>query len=490
MSSLHIPQWGRFEQRFAVADSPLHFTQSWVSATFSCGDESKHVYGFYDDKGEFVVRFMPGIPGEWQFTIASNITELNGISGRFFCASEPHEKGPVQRDGNLHFRRANGEPWYPFGTTAYVWNYQSEAVQADTLASLAASPFNKIRMCVFPKHYRYNLAEPARFPFPGSIQDGFDYSRFDVAFFAGLEKQIDALAKLGIEADLIIFHPYDRWGFSQMSQEVDQRYIRYLVARLASFKNIWWSLANEFDLLTEKPMHFWDAAIAQIKREDPSEHLMSIHNWHNPPIHYRSNAHWYDHHNPALTHASIQHHDMHFVPEWRETFAKPIVIDECCYEGNVDLGWGNITAQKMVELFWHGVCLGGYVTHGETWLSDDEIIWWSHGGKLKGESVTRIAFLRQLLEEGEAKRLTPMPWDIHWDTSMGMSDDKWGLFYFGDHCPGYKMMTMLPPDTVWKIDIIDTWAMTITPVAETIRQGDKLMLPGKPWIALRLQRIS
>ena len=36
-----------------------------------------------------------------------------------------------------------------------------------------------------------------------------------------------------------------------MSQETDRRYLRYVVARLASFKNIWWSLANEFDLLKE-----------------------------------------------------------------------------------------------------------------------------------------------------------------------------------------------------------------------------------------------
>lgn len=484
-----VPQWGRFERPFPVIDTSSHFTESWLSATFTLGSDTRTAWGFYNDNGLFLLRFMPDIPGTWRYEVASNLPELQGLTGEFECVAVEGEKGPVIQDGDWHFRYANGEAWYPFGTTAYVWNYQSEAVQADTLASLEQSPFNKIRMCVFPKHYRYNLAEPARFPFPGNIDEAFDFSRFDVAFFDGLEKQIDTLAALNIEVDLIIFHPYDRWGFADMPREVDTRYLRYLVARLASFKNIWWSLANEFDLLKAKPMHFWDAAIAQIKREDPSHHLMSIHNWHNPPIHYRSNAHWYDHHNNALTHASIQHHDLHFVPEWRETFKKPIVIDECCYEGNVDLGWGNITGQKMVAQFWHGVCLGGYVTHGETWLSDDEIIWWSHGGKLKGESVSRIAFLRQILEEGEAKRLSPLPWGSHWDTSMGMSNERWGLFYFGDYCPGYKMMTMLPPDSEWKVDIIDTWDMTVTPVEEIIHSGDKLSLPGKPWIALRLQRL-
>lgn len=490
MSEQSIALWGRFEYQVTDVDDPRHFTDTELSATFTCGEESRTVWGFYNGNGQFILRFMPDIPGVWHYRISSNIPSQSPVEGTFTCVPETQLTGPVQRDGDGHFRYANGNAFYPFGTTAYVWNYQPDDIQQQTLASLAASPFNKIRMCVFPKHYRYNLQEPMRFPFPGTLDQGFDFTRFDTTFFAQLESQIQKLDELNIEVDLILFHPYDRWGFSAMSQETDRRYLRYVVARLASFKNIWWSLANEFNLLKEKPMSFWDAAIAQIKREDPSSHMISIHNWHNPPIHYRSNAHWYDHHNPALTHASIQHHDMHFVPEWRQTFAKPIVIDECCYEGNVDLGWGNITGEKMTALFWHGVILGGYVTHGETYLNEDEIIWWSHGGTLKGTSIPRIAFLRNILEEGQAKRLAPLPWGSHWDTSMGIScEGNWGLFYFGDHCPAYKMMTMLPENTAWKVDIIDTWAMTITPVAGVIQHGDKLDLPAKPWIALRLIKL-
>ncbi len=32
---------------------------------------------------------------------------------------------------------------------------------------------------------------------------------------------------LGIEADLILFHAYDRWGFSDMGRAADDRYVRY-----------------------------------------------------------------------------------------------------------------------------------------------------------------------------------------------------------------------------------------------------------------------
>lgn len=43
------------------------------------------------------------------------------------------------------------------------------------------------------------------------------------------------LGRLGVEADVILFHPYDRWGYAAMGADADDRYVRYLVARLAAF---------------------------------------------------------------------------------------------------------------------------------------------------------------------------------------------------------------------------------------------------------------
>lgn len=492
-AKLDAPKWSRAEFVFQAKANPQHFTQSWLTATFSHPQEQIAVRGFYDDDGRFVIRFMPQREGRWTFETESNVSGLSGIRGEVACLPPAEgETGPVRTAETWHFSYANGQPYYPFGTTAYVWNYQSEAVQEQTLATLAHSPFNKIRMCVFPKHYTYNFREPERFPFPGDIESGFDFSRFDCEFFRRLESQIDALKARGIEADIIIFHPYDRWGFSEMDISVDRRYVSYLVARLASFSNVWWSLANEFDLLLKKPMPFWDDIFLQIVAEDPYQHLVSIHNWHNLPLHYTSNAHWYDQTRPWVSHASIQHHDLWYVPGWREAFQKPVVIDECRYEGDVDLGWGNITARKMVDHTWEGVCRGGYVTHGESYLSDDEIIWWSHGGKLKGESSERIGFLRQLLEEGEPKRLSP--WirstNSHWDASIAhMNDDYW-LVWFGESQPGFKLLTMLPEGKEFAIDIIDAWAMTIERQTTTYRAGDRLALPGRPGIALRITSLT
>src|SRR5699024_1808784 len=104
----------------------------------------------------------------------------------------------------------------------YVWELQDDARIEETLDSLKESGFNKIRFCIFPKHYDYNLKEPRSYPYEGTPMDSgvltkknfweytgktegnhWDFNRFNPAHFQHIEKCIAALGKLGIEADLI-----------------------------------------------------------------------------------------------------------------------------------------------------------------------------------------------------------------------------------------------------------------------------------------------
>ena len=75
---------------------------------------------------------------------------------------------------------------------------------------------------------------------------------------------------MGIEADIILLHPYDegRWGFDRMPDEVDDRYLKYVVTRLAPYRNVWWSLANEYDFMTEKEESDWDRMIQVVHDAD------------------------------------------------------------------------------------------------------------------------------------------------------------------------------------------------------------------------------
>lgn len=45
------------------------------------------------------------------------------------------------------------------------------------------------------------------------------FYRFNPKHFQHIEDCIQKLAALGIEADIIVMHPYDRWGFSKMTAD-------------------------------------------------------------------------------------------------------------------------------------------------------------------------------------------------------------------------------------------------------------------------------
>src|SRR5204862_2712688 len=113
-----------------------------------------------------------------------------------------------------------------------------------------------------------------------------------------LEKRIRQLRDMNIEADIILFLPYDdgRWGFDRMDAESDDRYLKYVVARLAAYRNVWWSMANEFDFMKEKQASDWDRYFHIVQQCDPYDRLRSIHN----------GRRIYEHNKPWVSHASIQ----------------------------------------------------------------------------------------------------------------------------------------------------------------------------------------
>jgi hypothetical protein len=477
-------KWGIFEVELQGHGHGNPFIDVELSAEFICSESGRTVRasGFYDGNGVYRIRFMPDSVGSWHFVTASNARSLDKISGQWTCtpASEGNH-GPVRVRHTFHFAYEDGEPYLPVGTTCYVWTHQGKDLEAQTLEVLATSPFNKVRMCVFPKSYSYNANEPELFPFEGSTDEGWDFTRFNPEFFRHLENRIADLGTLGIEADLILFHAYDRWGFSEMSPSVDDRYLRYVTARLAAFRNVWWSLANEFDLMWSKEEEDWERFAHIVSNNDPYGHLSSIHNCFK----------FYNYDQPWITHCSIQRIDVYKTAEntneWREQWRKPIVIDECAYEGNIDLGWGNITGQEMVRRFWEGAVRGGYVGHGETYLHPEDILWWSKGGQLHGTSPQRIAFLRRIMEEGPADGLNPLK--SEWDAPAAGVQDEYYLFYYGFNQPRYRMYN-LKPGIRYKVEVIDTWHMTIDQQPGLYEGAFRIELPERQYMAVRMVKVG
>lgn len=514
-----VERWGVFEFRTVGKTDGNPFEDYEITASFCFASESAEsntehgkevtVSGFYNGDGEYVVRFMPEQEGSYDFTVSGSFSE-KVYTGRF-TATPPseHNHGPLRVFRQRHFCYADGTPYYPFGTTCYAWVHQTQALQRKTLDTLKNSAFNKLRFCVFPKHYDYNYENPLTFPYEGTPCDTtelnretmmrfteeksgntWDFKRFRPEHFERLERRIAELCEMGIEADLILFHPYDRWGFDGMGADNDDFYVRYVVARLAAYRNVWWSLANEYDYIKTKKREDWERIGSLIYRIDPYRRLCSVHN----------GPHFFDFTREWVTHCSCQGTDRYkateLTKELRDKYKKPVIWDEVLYEGNIELGWGNIGPEEMTRRFWEGTMRGGYVGHGETYLfaTDDSIdhatLWWSHGGELHGESPKRIRFLSKLMQELPAGTgLEAMP--QYWDAVAATTDrEEKGVifFYFSFLRPLYRDI-YIDDETEYEVDVIDTWNMTIVP--QGVFKGKfRVVVGGKPYMAVRMRRCN
>lgn len=466
-----VEQWGHADVVLRGPADGNPYIDVQLRAQFTQGDRTIDVPGFWDGDDVYKVRFSPPHSGTWQYVTSSNRAELDGQAGSLTVAEpSPGNHGPVQVFETFYLRHADGTPYHQFGTTCYAWVHQTGELQQQTLDTLAASPFNKIRFCVFPKSYTYNQNEPEGFAFARGADGTFDFSRPDPVFWRHFEQRILDLQGLGIEADLILWHPYDRWGFADMDKVEDDRYLRYCIARLGAFRNVWWSLANEYDFMTDRPKGHrgnkewedWDRFFEILQNEDPHQRLRGIHN----------GRRWYDHTKDWVTHASLQTSDMDGGVRFRAQYNKPVLYDECRYEGNVPQGWGNLDAQTMTQRFWLGTMSGCYVGHGETYKHPEDILWWAKGGILHGESPQRIQWLKDFMAQAPP---------FHELQPLGNDKGRFVLAKPGEFYLVYCVLRR--PETVqlagerpYKVDMIDPWAMTVMP-AGTAQPGEFTVAP-------------
>ncbi len=471
-----VEQWGLFEVAFQGPHSGNPFKDVTLTAVFKLDHREVLVTGFYDGDGVYRIRFMPDAPGKWSYITTSSAPEMNGKSGNLLCTAPvtPGNHGPVGVAHQFHFQYADGTPYFPFGTTTYAYLFTSDANAAASLAGMKEAHFNKTRPCVLPKP----LAKGAEqtLPYEKKADGTSDLTRFNPAYFHLLEKRLTELLQAGIEADLILFHPYDAWGYKAMPAEANDFYLRYAIARLSAYRNVWWSIANEYDLVKAKTPSDWDRFFRITQAEDPYSHLRSIH--HSRVI--------YDHSKPWCTHASLQSYDFEKSASRREAWNKPIIYDEIQYEGDVDRRWGNLSAEEMTRRFWLATVRGTYATHGEVFLSETGEASWSDAGRLRGESAPRIAFLRALVERITRVGLNEVEGAYY--LSAGTPNELI-LYYLDFHRPA-RYDFPLPESANFSATLIDPFNMTTKPLPGTFTGKSRIQLTGKPFQAVLFQKIS
>lgn len=502
-----MKQYEVFELVFTASAPSDNWVDVDLHAVFALNGTSTTVKGFYDGNNTYRVRYYPTQTGTCTWTVRG-IVSAEGSEEVEPAAEGRH--GMVHAEG-VHFRFEDDSRYYPFGTTIYAMVHQPESHVDLTFHTLAKAPFNKIRFCVFPKHYDFNHNEPEHFAFSFHEEGKPDAHHPDPVFWQMLERRLAQLDAMGIQADLILFHPYDHWGFARMPLEDCLSYLDYLTRRLSAYPNVWWSLANEYDLMTEFEADWWYRFADYIHSNDPYGHLLSNHNF----------IKLWDFDDPNTTHCCIQvqGHDIEKVSSFVHKYGKPVLLDEMRYEGTIEHSWGNISAQEMTHRFWTAVTCGGYATHGETYLNKEEVLWWSKGGVLHGQSPERIGFLRKLVEslpgpleidppknfmsseQMETFRKNPSEAPPMIRVFLQLSPEELDNFtsglarcschvgqqvyldYLGHDCPCVHTMH-LPEEGSYTVHILDAWEMTDT-IALTGASGTvKVPLPGKELTAV------
>jgi len=496
------------------------FTDVEIRCRFSSGKRQAEVYGFYDGNQTWKIRFMPEQQGEWTYTTSSNDPQLNGKTGTFFVGPPAgNNHGPVRVENTYHFAYADGTPYFPLGTTLYNWLNRDPDLERRTLRTLEKNPFNKVRFLVFPKWMIFNHVEPPRFPYVAA--DGrFDLDRFNPEFFAHYEARLRDLQALGIEADIILFHPYDKWGFAEMDPRHDQLYLRYVVSRFAAFRNVWWTLANEFDVFRTQKR--WDELGRLLASIDPYGHPRGIHN---------CCLGFYDNTQSWIDHVILQDITSQRFPTTAgaagqialdaRKIRKPILVDEYGYEGNNGLAWGNLGPREEVEIHWALTMAGAYGSHGETYVNPGHLLWWSVGGELIGEAPARLGFLKRIMLEAPFMEMQPAP-DIikNGDDTVTVLAKRgsyyllhfaqtkqapgWNIGFFGPASPSKPLP--VPPLTdrtfkapsipefhfgegTFRVDLIDTWNMKVYPLGYTDGPVQRFLPDMAPGV-LRLVRVD
>ena len=496
-----IARYGMFEISMPRTNQKM---EQLPQAVFAHAGKSMTIHGFSENENQGRVRFMPMEEGNWQYEMTWGNEKQ---TGSFECTpAQCH--GPVRVDG-CHFRYDDGSRYIPVGTTCYAWVHQLPEVIADTLETLKTAPFNKMRMCVFPKSMPYNQNDPEFYPFERK-GEGWDVTKPDSRYWEHLDRCLAALEEMGIEADIILFHPYDRWGFSKMPQSDNLIYLDYAVRRLSAYHHVWWALSNEYEFSFAKTIADWDQFGELLEKNDPYQHLISAHNWITP---YPKR--------PWLTHVSYQGSEPREAFRIRTEYQIPVVVDELGYEGDIEPNWGNLSGFDFMNRVWSCTAFGCYGEHGETFHRDDEVLWWAKGGKLYGQAPARLRFLRDFLESlpgpmepacaqvvtdpnGMAKKAEGNSFlqsilNMHSEAALNVlrreqtqpigAHPDYKLFYLG-RCTRSLTTLQLPENGSYKVEIIDMWEMTRRLGVSNVRGEIKIGLPGKEGIAILVTRLS
>jgi hypothetical protein len=377
-------------------DAANPFTDVAVEGRFGRpGAEPVRVDGFCDsaDGSVFRVRFLPTSAGQYDYIVTYRQGDYETSRKGAFMVVDRRRKGllRVDKEHPFHFvYEGTGEHYFWNSTTTYwLLGWRDDAIIRASLDRLAKLGVNRIRVALSGRtrdgmRWKEPDVEPSeKFQFclepwpaarPENIEDpGYDVTRFNPDHFRKCERMLEHARRRGIQVS-IIFHldgrdkGVDPFGKGGMGGPEEQRYYRYVVARLAAFDNVMWDVTNEWHLFRNET---WTEQMGRLIKDcDPYDHLTSVHGKGVFP--FRTSP-WADF---AMYQSWDEHGGYAFLLKNRQEQEKagrpmPQVNEEYGYEDHYPYPWGEgrkwpaRTADTRRRLAWQMTMAGGYQTTGE-----------------------------------------------------------------------------------------------------------------------------
>jgi hypothetical protein len=419
------------------------FTGASIHGTFknNAGIEWQ-VDGFCDsdDGSVYRIRFMPQAPGDYTYSVVYRQGwSRHRTSGKFHVV-DAHRRGVVRVDPNnrWHFVwQGTGEHYFFNGTTAYwLVGFRDEHVIESAIERLHRLKINRMRVTVAGRtdtfygeplmvgdnwtpliaawrtrasqRYLHYLGRVGQKLGIGGIFDdlanlgaqrdlyhpGFDYRRFDVAYWQKFERAL----KFARDRDMVfslVLDMRDSGVHLDPESRDEQRMFKYAVARLAAFSNVTWDLGDDLDAYRSDQ---WTQDTGTlIKAWDPYKHLATSHPIHNE--HQDRASDWFDftsfqewsrnQHEFMLAQRKEQQRTGRIIPQTNEEYGYEDHYPEWAIGG-----LGSDSSDTLRRTAWEIAMAGAYGTTGETAKRGTNILPDTGGGWMNGRGDDTMTMLQ------------------------------------------------------------------------------------------------
>jgi hypothetical protein len=297
--SIIVSKWEVVDIKFntkGITSSP--FEQEFGAIVTGPDNQKLNIPGFYNDNNEWVIRFSANKPGVWNYITYSNITALNGKTGKVAVTentiNDRHGAVVVNPENPQHFYSEDGTPYFTLAFELdwlFALDYENETEIPKTrtlFKHIKENNFNQVVMNVYAFDAKwgeipglklgYNYEKPIAFPFMGS-NDKPDFSSLNVQFFKKFDRVIQFLHEQNIVAHIMIYVWNKEVNWPTFGSIEDNRYFDYVVKRYQAFPNIIWDVSKEAMLYGRHGEGYIVERAERIRKLDAFDRLVTVHDY-------------------------------------------------------------------------------------------------------------------------------------------------------------------------------------------------------------------